>query len=119
MKESNISFSRFCDSFSDTYKDKYSYAGKRALFDYLEEIEESTGEEVELDIVAICCEYSEYDSAYEAMQEYQSEDMPNEGEEGDDLTEIQEKNEAEAKRWLEDRTQVIEVEGGGVIIAQF
>ena len=53
------------------------------------------------------------------MQEYQSEDMPNEGEEGDDLTEIQEKNEAEAKRWLEDRTQVIEVEGGGVIIAQF
>ena len=31
-----IGFCEFCDSFSDTYKNNFSYEGKRALFDYLE-----------------------------------------------------------------------------------
>ena len=53
------------------------------------------------------------------MQEYQPEDMPIEGEPGDDLVEIQEKNETEALKWLEERTQVILVEGGKIIIQQF
>lgn len=118
MKQTT-SFSQFCDSFSDTYKDNFTYKGKRALFDYLENYEEESGEDIELDPIALCCEYSEYDSALEAMQEYQPEDMPNEGEEGDDLIEIEEKNEKAAHAWLEDKTEVIDVEGGGVIIAQF
>lgn len=118
MKQ-NIGFSQFCDAFSDTYKGNFSYAGKRALFDYLESVEEDTGEEIELDTVALCCEYSEYNSAYEAMQEYQPKDMPVEGEAGDDLVEISEKNEKAAHDWLEEKTQVIDVEGGGVIILQF
>lgn len=120
MKQT-ISFSQFHDAFKlwETYKDNFTYNGLHALFDYLEEYEQSTGEEVELDVVALCCDYAEYPSAYEAMQEYQPEDMPIEGTEGDDLVEIQEKNEAAAHTWLEDRTTVIEVEGGGVIIQKF
>ena len=39
--------------------DDFSYQAKRVLFDYLEEIEESTGEQIELDVVALCCEYNE------------------------------------------------------------
>lgn len=118
MKKSNISFSYFCDSFGDSHKDNFSYSGKRALYDYLESLEEDTGEEIELDTVALCCEYSEYASAWEAMEEYQPEDMPVEGEAGDDLLEIAEKNEAEALRWLQERTQVISFDGG-IIIQQF
>jgi len=89
-----INFSEFCNSFSDTYKDNFTYQGKRALFDYLEQLEEDTGTPIELDTVALCCEYSEYESAWEAMEQYQPEDMPVEGEDGEDLVEVQEKNEA-------------------------
>jgi hypothetical protein len=39
--------------------EQFSYAALGALFDYFEEYEESTGEQIELDVVAICCEYAE------------------------------------------------------------
>jgi hypothetical protein len=39
--------------------EQFSYAALGVLFDYFEEYEESTGEQIELDVVAICCEYSE------------------------------------------------------------
>ena len=117
MKQT-IGFSQFCDAFSDTYKDNFSYKGKRALFDYLEEYEESTGEEIELDTVALCVEYTEYESAWDAMMVYQPDDMPMVGVEGDDLLEINEKSEKAALEWLQERTQVIEFDGG-VIIQDF
>jgi hypothetical protein len=44
-------------------KENFSYEGLRLLFDYFEEYEESTGEEVELDVIALCCDYSEEDTA--------------------------------------------------------
>jgi hypothetical protein len=40
-------------------KENFSYEGLGLLFDYLEEYEESTGTEIELDVIAICCDYSE------------------------------------------------------------
>lgn len=40
-------------------KENFSYEGLKALFDYFEEYEESTGEEIELDVIAICCDYNE------------------------------------------------------------
>lgn len=39
--------------------DQFSSHAMRLLFEYFEEYEESTGEEIELDPVAICCEYCE------------------------------------------------------------
>jgi len=50
--------------------DSFSYEGKRALYDYLEQYEEDTGEEIELDVIGLCCNYSEYETALEAAQEY-------------------------------------------------
>lgn len=66
----HINFSQFVDSFSEQYKNNFSYEGKRALFDYLEEYEESTGEELELDPIAFCCEYTEYENMKELQQSY-------------------------------------------------
>ncbi len=41
---------------------RWSYNGSLALAEYLEEYEESTGEELELDVCAIRCDFSEYSS---------------------------------------------------------
>jgi hypothetical protein len=40
-------------------KDQFSYEGLKVLFDYHEDYEEQTGEELELDVIAMCCGYSE------------------------------------------------------------
>jgi hypothetical protein len=40
-------------------KDQFTYEGKKILFEYLEELEENTGQEIELDVIALCCDYYE------------------------------------------------------------
>ena len=81
----------------------WSYAGAVALAEYLDNLDEKTGEKTELDVVAIRCEFSEYNSAAEAYEQ-QTGDEP----EGDDEEE-QEKN---ALAYLQDNTTVIDFEGG-------
>lgn len=54
-----LGFCDFCDEFGGERKNQFTYNGKHALFDLLVELEESTGEEIECDIIAFCCEYSE------------------------------------------------------------
>lgn len=111
MKQT-IGFSQFCDAFSDTYRNNFTYNGKRALFDYLKQYEEDTGEEIELDTVALCCEYSEYESAVDAMKAYNEDaGIVQADTEGMDLVEIAELAEKEAREWLEERTTVIPVDG--------
>ncbi len=39
--------------------DNFTPAGIRVLFDYLEEISEESGEDIKLDIIGLCCDYSE------------------------------------------------------------
>lgn len=114
----NISFYDFVDSFSDTYKNNFTYDGKKALFEYLEEYEESTGEKIELDTVALCCEYTEYDTALEIATEYSKFT--------DDTTLTDEEREAAALEFLQDNTQVITYENkngttikSGVIVQDF
>lgn len=57
--KTTVYFAEFRDYFHEIRPDNFSYQGLRALFDYLEEYEESTGEEVEFDVIAICCDFSE------------------------------------------------------------
>lgn len=114
-----INFDDFLDAFPDSYKGNFTGEGKEALFDYLEEYEESTGEPITLDVIALCCDYTEYDTAWEAMENYQPDDMPTiDNSEGMDLVEIARENEKLAFEWLEEHTQVIEF-NGGVIIQDF
>ena len=65
-----INFNQFCDGFPESYKDNFSYDGKQALFNYLEQYEEDTGEKIEYDPVALCCEYTEYESLEELQENY-------------------------------------------------
>jgi len=65
-----INFSQFCDGFPDSYKDNFTYEGKKALFEYLESYEEETGEELEFDPIALCSEYTEYKDLKELQNCY-------------------------------------------------
>lgn len=59
----------FIDAFRKM--DRYNTFGHdalKALFEYLEEYEESTGEEMELDVIALCGDFTQYDSAIEVVQ---------------------------------------------------
>ena len=49
----------------DTYKDCFSYEGLKSLFEYFENLIEETGKQIELDVVAISCEYEEFDDVDE------------------------------------------------------
>ena len=51
-------------------KNQFSEEALSSIYDYLEEMEEETGEPVELDIIAICCEYTEYASLQEYNDSY-------------------------------------------------
>lgn len=41
--------------------DNFSFEALDLLFSYFEEYEEATGQEIELDVVAICCDFDELD----------------------------------------------------------
>jgi hypothetical protein len=62
--KTTVSLYDFERAFADyNRKENFSYEGLRLLFEYFEEYEENTGEEVELDVIALCCEYNEEDTA--------------------------------------------------------
>jgi hypothetical protein len=61
--------------FSDAFQkmgrgDQFSYEGLIALFDYLEMLEDDIGEPIELDVISLCCEYSEYENLKEFQDDY-------------------------------------------------
>ncbi len=93
----------------------WSRAGARALVEHLEELEEETGEGIEIERVALRCDYSEYSSAVEAASDLSDwEYRPDE--DGADYEE--DEAEENALQYLRDRTTVIEFDGG-VIVQSF
>tara|TARA_R100000231_G_scaffold37348_3_gene32820 strand:- start:757 stop:1062 length:306 start_codon:yes stop_codon:yes gene_type:complete len=66
----------FVEEFKRIRPDNFSSIGLHKLFNYFEMLEDDIktyGEQIELDVIAICCEYSEYDSLKEFQDEYGSE----------------------------------------------
>jgi hypothetical protein len=53
----------FRNAFQNMRPDNFSYEGLEILFNGLEQYEVDTGEEVELDVIAICCDFSEMGEA--------------------------------------------------------
>lgn len=75
----------------------FSYEGSKALFDYLTEIEESCDTELEFDPIAFRCDFDEYETLQECLDQY------------DSVNSLEE---------LQDRTTVIEVPNSEAIIIQ-
>lgn len=49
----------FRRAFQECRPDNFSYDGLKVLFEYLEEYEMDIGEELELDVIGLCCDFSE------------------------------------------------------------
>ena len=104
--KTTVTKTEFRDTFHHMGRgDNFSYDGLGALFDWLEQLEEDAGEEMQFDCIALCCDFSEFDSAKECVEEYQTI--------GSEVM-----DEGESLEWLRDNTLVIEFEGG-IIIQQF
>ena len=58
MKQ-RVNFLAFKSAFRDYDRLDNFPTGLRELFEYLEEYEESTGEELKLDVIGLCCDYHE------------------------------------------------------------
>jgi hypothetical protein len=99
----------------------WSRLGAFALAEYLEEMEEDTGEEMELDVVAIRCDFSEFASLRDWIAEYYGQPFAQamasagidlEGEEDEDeLDEL-------IRSHVQDHGQLVEF-SGGIIVSSF
>ena len=49
----------FINAFQATRPDPFSREGLRILFDYFEQLEDATGESIDLDVVSISCNFTE------------------------------------------------------------
>jgi hypothetical protein len=68
MKQT-IGLSQFTDAFMSIRPKNFTYEGLEILFQGIEEFEEDTNEEWELDVIALCCDFSEM-SEEEIKQSY-------------------------------------------------
>ena len=68
--KTNVNFYQFSRWFEQHRPNNFSRVGLKALFDYLEQFEEETGEEIEFDPIALCCEYTEYEDLNEFKANY-------------------------------------------------
>jgi hypothetical protein len=59
--KATVYLNEFRDYFNQVRPNNFSYEGLGILFEYLEQYEEDTGEELELDVIALCCDFSEED----------------------------------------------------------
>jgi len=112
MKQSNLSFEYFCNSFSGSYENNFSYDGKKALYDYLIQYEEDTGTELELDVVDFCCCYNEYSGVEEYIKNYNT-DIDKSEFEGDE-----EGFKKAIVEEIQNKTIFIEIEGSEGFIIQ-
>lgn len=90
-----VTESIFVDEFRKIRPDNFSYTGLLTLYKYLEEM--GLDYEAELDVIAICCDFQQFDTLEEALKEYGKESM----------------------ELLQDFTIVLQCDDGSVIVQLF
>jgi len=71
-----IDINDFRRAFADYDRaDQFSYEGLNALFEWLEELADDTGTPYELDVIGLCCEFTEYSDLEEVQHNYISIDI--------------------------------------------
>ena len=86
---------------------QFTHAALSLIFEYIEEYEDSTGEKVELDVIALCCEWNESTPA-EIIDQYQT---------GIDTEGMNEEQIAAAVyEWLNDETTVAGLTDAGFLV---
>lgn len=90
--------------------DQFSYEGLEVLFDYLDNLSEDTGEPIELDVVALCCEY--YESSIQELIDNYNIDVSDAGGDEDEIELI-------VKEYLQESTSLCGEVMGGFVYAAF
>lgn len=95
-----VNFSQFVDAFHKCDRsNQFSYDGLKALYDWLEELGDPEGNE--LDVIAICCDFCEFEDLEAFQESYGSENY-------------------ESIEDIHEQTTVIELpDGDGFIIQSF
>ncbi len=101
-----VTQSEFIDSFRAMRPENFSRQGLMALYDHLSAWEGDTGEELELDVVGLCCDFSEYKTAIAAAQDYGFEPDPA-------LT--PDEQEQAAREFIRENSDLIEFPGGVIL----
>lgn len=104
-----LNFYQFMENWPESRKEQFSYEALKAIFEEIERVEEDTAIETEFDPIAICCEWSEYESALDAANDYTKVER---------FTGTLEEQEVAARAWLEDLTTVLGA-GDKIVIRQF
>ena len=89
----------------------WSWAGALALANYLEELEEGTSEEMELDVVAIRCDFSEHETLQAWALDYF-------GDECCALESLPDLEDETISEYINDHGTLIEFDGG-IIVSSF
>ena len=86
-------------AFKEMDRDYYSYDGYQALYEFLDEICSSDDKGYELDVIGICCDFTEYKNLKEFQDEY-----------GDEYKSLED---------IENNTTLLRLDNGGFIIQVF
>lgn len=97
MLYQEINEADFISAFKSIRPENFSYEGLKALYGYFEEL--SDDQNIELDVIAICCDYTEYDSLAEFNRNY-----------GQNFSDVEE---------IFDHTQVIMIDNEKFIIQNY
>jgi hypothetical protein len=108
--KTSVSVSDFRDAFNALRPDNFSYEGLGVLFEYLEEYEDSCGVEVELDVIAICCDFNE-DHWSDIADNYRI-DL-------DDCDDDDDERQAAVLEYLQEHTSVVGEVGESIIYQAF
>ena len=104
MLVKKVYFNDFLDEFKKYGgEDQFSYEGKKALFNYLNELGEDLGQPIELDVIALCCNFTEYEDLDQFNNDYTYSI-------GEDIEDIED---------IEDYTTVIKINEDSFIIQDF
>ena len=98
MIVTNVTLNAFHDAFNAMRPNQFSYDALTAMFAFFEELSEDMGEPFELDVIGICCDFTEYGSMADAVCEYWDIDT---------------------REDLRDPTTALELRNGGLVIQQF
>jgi hypothetical protein len=60
----------FRRGFQQTRPNQFSYEALEALFNYFGQLEQDMAEELDFDVIAICCDYMEYKNFQELKSNY-------------------------------------------------
>ena len=107
----------FKEAFRTIRPDNFTYAGLSALFEYLEELESDIGEEMELDVIALCCDYTEHGSLIDFADEYFADHAQAASECGFDDDDDEDEKQDKLREYITDYGQLIAFDGGIIVSA--